>query len=392
MRTRNTETTATAAFSYNYEEEGIGHTTRDLLESSAAHIFDLGRRTTEQTFELGDHLSRAADLLADGRFDKWVKMRCGLSARSGRNYMAVFRNLGHVRDELVDLSVGATALFHLSSATTDQITAAIAFAEENGRLQVVDVKTILSGGEEGGDKAEKDDQFWVGGVAGLKVLIAAKIRDGVKVFIEHVATICKAVEAALSRSRVIKEALAKEIQDIARVARQELESLALFIEPELDYGRNTKPTKFPKKTGWTEVNDTLYTLGGVDGWPKSKDMRDWLALHVLPVLGWAVSKERKPEWPLAASTAPTCEPAVPAEADSVGDHHDAEPATSDKVSDDAEVPNEVIDRFGAALEEATGGFMTVSREVPRNRKQFAKVPALADDSVADVELAPAVTR
>ncbi len=392
MRTKNTKATATAAFSYNYEEEGIGHTTRDLLESSAANIFDLGRRTTEQTFELGDHLSRAADLLADGRFDHWVKMRCGLAPRSARNYTAVYRNLSSYRDELVDLSVGATVLFHLSSATDDQVKAAIAFAEENGRLQVADVKTILSGGEEGGDNAEKDDQFWVGGVAGLKVLIAAKIRDGLKAFIEHVVTICKAVEAALSRSRVIKEALAKEIQDIARVARQELENLALFIEPELDYGRNTKPTKFPKKTGWAEVNDTLYTLGGVDGWPKSKDMRDWLALHVLPVLGWAVSKERKPEWPLAEPAASASEPAVPAEANSVGDHHDAEPVMSDEVSDDADVPDEVIDRFGAALEEATGGFMTVSREAPRNRKQFAKVPALGDDSIADVELAPAVTR
>ncbi|GEM_PF-1062910 len=392
MRTRNTKDTATAALSYNYEEEGIGQTARDLLETSAAHIFDLGRRTTEQTFELGDHLAKAADLLADGRFDHWVKMRCGLSARSARNNMAVFRNLGQFRDELVDLSVGATALYHLSSATEDQVKAAIAFAEHNGRLQVSDVKTILAGGEEGGDKAEKDDQFWTGGVGGLKVLIAAKIRDGLKAFIEHVVTICKAVEAALSRGRVIKEALAKEIQDIARVARQELESLALFLEPELDYGRNTRPTKFPKKTGWAEVNDTLYTLGGVDSWPKSKDMRDWLALHVLPVLGWAVSKERKPEWPLAVPTAPVSEPAVPAEADSVGDRHDAEPVMSDEVSDDAEVPNEVIDRFGAALEEATGGFMTVSREPPRNRKQFAKVPALGDDSIADVELAPAVTR
>lgn len=391
MRTRNTKTTATAAFSYNYEEEGIGHTTRDLLESSAAHIFDLGRRTTEQTFELGDHLAKAADLLADGRFDKWVKMRCGLAPRSGRNYMAVFRNLGHVRDELVDLSVGATALFHLSSATDDQVKAAIAFAEENGRLQVADVKAILAGGEESGDKAEKDDQFSTGGVGGLKVLIAAKIRDGLKAFIEHLVTICKAVEASLTRSRVIKEALAKEIQDIARVARQELENLALFIEPELDYGRNTKPTKFPKKTGWAEVNDTLYTLGGVDGWPKSKDMRDWLALHVLPVLGWAVSKERKPEWPLAMPSAPASEAAAPAKAESVGDRHDVEPAMLDEVSDDADVPDEVIDRFGAALEEATGGFMTVSREAPRNRKQFAKVPALADDSVAEAELVPAVT-
>lgn len=98
MRRKTTTTTTTAAFSYNYEEEGIGYATRDLLESSAAHIFDLGRRTTEQTFELGDHLAKAAELLADGRFDKWAKMSCGLAPRSGRNYMAVFRNLGHVRD------------------------------------------------------------------------------------------------------------------------------------------------------------------------------------------------------------------------------------------------------------------------------------------------------
>lgn len=63
-------------------------------------------------------------------------------------------------------------------------------------------------------------------------------------------------------------------QDIARVAGQELESLPLFIEPDFDWGRNTRPTKFPKKTGGAEVNDTLYTLGGVDSWPKSKDMRD----------------------------------------------------------------------------------------------------------------------
>ncbi len=388
MRTKTTTTITTAA--YSYEDNGIGHSMREQLETSAAHIFDLGRRTTEQTFELGDHLSRAADLLADGRFDNWVKMRCGLAPRSGRNYMAVFRNLGHVRDELVDLSVGATALFHLSSATEDQVKAAIAFAEENGRLQVADVKAILAGGEEGGDKAEKDDQFWTGGVGGLKVLIAAKIRDGLKAFIQHVVTICQAIEAALAKSRVIKEALAKEIQDIARVARQELESLALFLEPELDWGRNTKPTKFPKKTGWAEVNGTLYTLGGVDGWPKSKDMRDWLSLHVLPVLGWAVSKERKPEWPLSAPTAPTSGPVLLAGMDSVGESHDGKPAILEEASADAGVSDEVIDRFGAALEEATGGFMTVSREAPRNRKQFAKVPALAADSVAKVEVVPAV--
>lgn len=389
MRTRNTKTTATAAFSY--EDNGIGHTLREQLETSAAHIFDLGRRTTEQTFELGDHLAQAADLLADGRFDKWVKMRCGLAPRSARNYTAVFRNLAPYRDELVDLSVGATVLFHLSSATDNQVKAAISFAEENGRLQVADVKAILAGGEEGGDKPETGDQFRVGGVGGLKALIAIKIREGLKAFIAHVVAICQAIEAALAKSRVIKEALAKEIQDIARVARQELESLALFVEPELDWGRNTKPTKFPKKTGWAEVNDTLYTLGGVDSWPKSKEMRDWLALHVLPVLGWAVSKERAPEWPFAASGAPASEPAVPAEADSVGGRKASTPDLFAGTPDAGDVSDEAIERFGAALEEATGGFMTVSREAPRSRKQFAKAPPLANDAVAEVEPAPAVT-
>ncbi len=382
---------STSTFSYSYEEHGIrDQGVREQLETSAAHIFDLGRRTTEQTFELGDHLAQAADLLADGRFDKWVKMRCGLAPRSARNYTAVFRNLSSYRDDLVDLSVGATVLFHLSSATPDQVKAAITFAEENKRLQVADVKAILNGSDEEDDKPEKDDQFRAGGIAGLKALIADKFREGLKAFITHVIAICQAIEIALAKPRVIKEALAKEIQDIARVARQELESLALFIEPELDWGRNTKPTKFPKKSGWAEVNDTLYTLGGIDSWPKSKEMRDWLALHVLPVLGWAVSKQRKPEWPLVAAQTSASEAAGPVEAASVADRHDVAPEMSDEVTTSADVTDDGIARFGKALEEATGGFMMVTREVPRNRKQFAMVPPLADDAVVEAEPMPAV--
>jgi len=389
MHTKSTYMTTTAA--YSYEDNGIGQL-RDRLETRAAHIFDLGRRTTEQTFELGDHLAQAADLLSDGRFDKWVRARCGLSARSARNNMAVFRNLGQFRDELVDLSVGATVLYHLSSATPEKVEAAIAFAEDHGRLQVADVKAILAGDEEGDDKPDKGDLHRVGGISGLKALIAIKIRDGLKALMAHVVTIGRAIEAALAKPRVIKEALAKEIQDIARVARQELESLALFVEPELDGGRNTRPTKFPKKTGWAEVNDTLYTLGGVDGWPKSKEMRDWLAQHVLPVLGWAVSKDRKPEWPFEAPRTTAAEPAPTIEVENVADYHEAAPGMPDEVSNGAEVSDERIERFGKSLEEATGGFMTVSGETPRNRKRFATVPPLADDAVVEAEPASALVR
>ncbi|OCP21337.1 MULTISPECIES: hypothetical protein [unclassified Ensifer] len=389
MRTKTTKTTATTAFSY--EDNGIGQSLREQLETSAAHIFDLGRRTTEQTFELGDHLAQAADLLADGRFDKWVKMRCGLAPRSARNYTAVFRNLTPYRDDLVDLSVGATVLFHLSSATTDQVKAAIAFAEENGRLQVADVKAILAGGEEGGDKPEKDDQFQLGGVGGLKALIAIKSREGLKAFVTHVAAICQAIEAALAKPRVIKEALAREVEDLARVARLELESLAQFVEPDSDLRRHPRSTQFPKKSEWAVVNETLQKLGLFDVWPKSKDLPGWLRNEVVPVLDWAISTDRKPKWPLVEQRALAAEQAAPVEADSVVDRQDAASDVSSEVPSEVDDSDERIERFGAALEEATGGFMTASREVPRNRKPFAKVPPLADDFVAEIEHAPAVT-
>lgn len=48
----------------------IGTSVRDRLEASASFIFGLGRRRTEQTFELGDHPDKAAWLLEDGIFDK----------------------------------------------------------------------------------------------------------------------------------------------------------------------------------------------------------------------------------------------------------------------------------------------------------------------------------
>lgn len=85
------------------------------------------------------------------------------------------------------------------------------------------------------------------------------------------------------------------------------------------------------------------------------------------------------------------EQATPVKADNVVDRKDAAWDVSDEVSNDDMVPDEAIDRFGAALEETTGGFMAVSREVPRNRKQFAKVPPLVGEPFPEIEPAPAAT-
>jgi len=370
-----------AAFAHHYEKLGIADAVlRDQLEIAAGNISDLGRRTTEQSFLLGEHLVAASGLLADGLFDKWVKRRCSLAARTARAYMSVARNLGEYRDDLVDLSASPTVMFHLAHAPHDKIRDAIAHGEEHGRLRVLDVKTILGDGDEGKGKTARGDLHGAGGVTGLKALIAVKTRDGLKMFVMHIEVIVQAIKVALEQKRVIKEALAREVEDLARVARMELESLAQFVEPDSDLRRHPRSTQFPKKTEWAVVNETLQKLGLFDIWPKSKELPGWLRDEVLPVLEWAISKERKPKWPLAQSV----EKMV-----AVDDMVELTPeAGAEQDKDQAEVSvatdlDRFTERFGEALERATGGLMVVSRETPKVRKQVVAVPPLSADEAAD---------
>jgi hypothetical protein len=372
MRKSNKATTP-AATSSIYDTLEIDASARARLESMASFIADLGRRSTEQTFELGDHLHSASEVLAEGAFDTWVKKRCGLNARSARNYRAVFRNLSDYRDTLVDLSIGATVLIHLSSAKPEQIDDAIAFAQEQGRLTVADVKTILLGDAAGGSQ-EDVDPFAVGGIDGLKALIAVKVRDGLKSYTAHIEAIRQAVEASLASKRVIKETLAREIQDLARVTLQELHSLALFVEPKIEMGYNPRSTTFAKGSYWKMVNDLLYKLGGVDYWPKSGEMRDWLANTVLPTLEWAIAKQRNPAWSVgrvATASDVTDAPSVAVEEE------------SQRVSETVEDPADgsitaAVQRMDAGLSAATGGLIRVIEE-PVTRKQVADVPPLDAD-------------
>jgi hypothetical protein len=384
---RNTKTTLPAAFARHYEKLGIDSNLRARLESSASRIFDLGRRTTEQTFELGDHLHEAAALLDGGIFAKWVKNRCGIAPRTASGYMAVFRNLGDFRDELVDLSVGSTVLFHLAHATHEQIREAIAHAEEHGQLRVSDVKDIVANGEEAEDKGARSDVFAAGGVTGLKALIALKTRDGLKLFIARIKMICDIIKAALEKSRVIKDTLAQEINDPACIALLELENLAMFVQPINDQRRNACPIAFPKGSEWGRVAEVLKKLGVKDNWPKMAELRGWLQMEVVPVLEWAISTDRKPKWPLALVDEDANMVAVDDEAELMPE------AEAERVDAPVAVeadPDRLAERFGNALEQATGGMMTVSRETPKVRKPLAKVPPLAPEvAVGDLVETPA---
>lgn len=391
---RITEPTLPAAFARHYEKLKIPLSVRARLESSASRIFDLGRRTTEQTFELGDHLDEAAALLDEGIFDRWVKNRCGIAPRTARGYMSVFRNLSDFRDELVDLSVGSTVLFHLAHAPHDKIREAIAYAEEHGQLRVSDVKTILANGDDVDDQGVRRDEYADGGIAGLKALTAIKTRDGLKLLIARIKMICDVIEAALQKPRVIKDTLAKEINDPACIARLELENVAMFVQPINDPRRSACPVEFPKGSEWGRVADLLQTLGVKDNWPKMAELRSWLQMEVLPVLKWAISTERKPKWPLApAADDKTMAAAAVDDTAEVIPEAEAERVEA-PVEADAD-PDRLTKRFGNALEEATGGMMTVNRETPKARKQVEVVPPLAVEAVIDdmdeLPPAPAVT-
>ncbi|MBO9194847.1 hypothetical protein J5277_12085 [Rhizobium sp. 16-449-1b] len=375
MRNSN-KATAAAATSSIYDTLEIDASARARLESMASFIADLGRRSTEQTFELGDHLHSASEMLAEGAFDTWVKKRCGLNARSARNYRAVFRNLSDYRDTLVDLSIGTTVLFHLSSAKPEQIEEAIAFAQEQGRLQVADVKAILSDEADVGSRPEADP-YAVGGIDGLKALIAVKGRDGVKSYTAHVDAIRQAIEASLAGKRVIKETLAREIQDLARVTLQELYSLALFVEPKIEMGYNPRATTFAKGSYWDQVNRLLYKLGGVDYWPKSGEMRDWLANTVLPTLEWAVSKQKNPAWLVGRADTAADVVAGPDEVAATPGTAIAE--TSDEPADTS--ISAAVKRMDDELNAATGGLIRVMEE-PVARMQVADVPPLDADGPA----------
>ncbi|WP_155737536.1 hypothetical protein [Agrobacterium tumefaciens] len=195
------KTTEAASGRFDYDALNIGAQSKEALEATAAGILALGRRSTEQAFELGDLLEHASELVEPGTFEKWVSQRCDISSKTARNYRSLARNLARYRTRAVELAVSPTVLFHLASAPDEKVEAALAFAEENDGIRVSEVKALLADGSEA---ASKD--------------VTAK---------------------------------------------------------ELDR----------------------------EAWPEAKELELWLSQSVLPLLDWATSRTKQPEWPLQAAVA-----------------------------------------------------------------------------------------
>lgn len=289
-----------------YEANAVAEDIKVQLEETAMFLIGATRRSTEETFKLGEHLERAAGLLPDGTLEKWAVERCGYTARHVRTKRAVFRNLDRYREILVELAVGPTVLGKLSAAEPEQIEQAIGSAAQNGRLRVQDVAAIMSGSKAEAEAGPQIDPYDVGGLDGLKAIIAIKVRDGIKSFVGHLEEIRAHVSEALPKKNIVKKTLSGKTHLVARLANEELKSLAQFVRPYPTAAHVISPTSIPVKTGWGAVSAMLYKMGSETTWPDKGELRTWLETEVVPILEWATSKSSAPAWPGAeTSVAPS---------------------------------------------------------------------------------------
>ncbi|MGQ2967103.1 MAG: hypothetical protein ACT6RF_00040 [Allorhizobium sp.] len=287
--TTKTKTKAPATPSLTYEKLKIDPALQNLLENKAERIFELGRRSTEQTFLIGDILNEAADVLEGPTFAKWVHSRCGIAPRTATGFIAVSRNLEAFRDQMIDLNVSSTVLFTIAHAEPDKIRQVLKLAEEHGQVRVSDARAILFVGQE----KPRVNPYDIGGVSGLQALIALKSREGQKIFLARLQTIVGVMDTALKAKRLYKEKLQEVLMLSAGTARSELRNLAQFVGSSEARSEHQSLVMFPNGSQWARVEAMLTRLSDKERWPKMVDLRKWLEGEAVPVLSWAISKDRK---------------------------------------------------------------------------------------------------
>jgi len=301
-------TTEAASGRFDYDALNIGAQSEKALEATAAGILALGRRSREQAFELGDLLEQASELVEPGTFEKWVSQRCYISSKTARNYRSVARNLAPYGTRAVELAVSPTVLFHLASAPGEKVEAALAFAQENDGIRVSEVKALLANGSDAASEEVKaNDLADAGGLSGLRALIDIKTKSGLAAFVENAAILAKTVEDILERKprskRLQKKALVPVLEPLGRLAKRSLGNVLLLDAPgDIDV-RKLSATELSPGSRWHRVFETLDDVGDREAWPEAKELELWLSQEVLPLLDWATSRAKQPEWPLEAAVA-----------------------------------------------------------------------------------------
>ncbi|WP_128636301.1 hypothetical protein [Bradyrhizobium lupini] len=293
---------SSARVGFDYASFDISPEISAELEAKAKSLIDLGRKETDHIFELGALLEEASAHIPDGTFGKWVEARCNISARTARNWRGVYRNLGGYRDRAVELAIGPTVLIQLISAPADKIEAAFAFAVEQGRIQVADVKAILAGDEMQSEDETEIDVIDLGGVHGLKAMVDTRTRESRTALLRNLLGLLKILSGAVAEAertgkRLKKSRIAPKAEVHAYHAYELLSSLGTGVGPQGD-GKSTTKVGLPSTSRWKKVEALLWRLRDSSNWARVDSLEEWLETVVIPILTWATSNEKSPAWPL----------------------------------------------------------------------------------------------
>ncbi|MER8982034.1 hypothetical protein [Mesorhizobium sp. M0870] len=118
---------------FDHSELGLGSAELRAIRKCEAEIMLLGRRTTEETFDLGDQLNIAAALIPDRMFGKWAISVSRYSRQHLFSLMKIATVLKDHKTRLVEARMSATAMGHLASSPehVDEVLAEL----EAGRSQ-----------------------------------------------------------------------------------------------------------------------------------------------------------------------------------------------------------------------------------------------------------------
>lgn len=306
MKNRKNALASSARVGFDYAAFAISPEISAELEAKAKSLTDLGRKETDHIFELGALLEEASAHIPDGTFGKWVEARCNITARTARNWRGVHRNLGGYRERAVELAIGPTVLIQLVSAPAEKITAAFAFAEDQGRIQVADVKAILAGDDLPGEGETEVDAVDLGGAHGLKAMVEERTKESRTAFLRNLSGLLKILSVAVAEAertgkRIKKSSIAPKAEVHAYHAYELLSSLGTGVGPQGD-GKSTMKIGLPSASRWKKVEALLWRLRDSSNWARVDSLEEWLETVVIPILTWATSKEKSPAWPLPEDT------------------------------------------------------------------------------------------
>jgi hypothetical protein len=275
----------------DYDSLGIPEAAVPSFEETREMFTTLGRKRTEEVFICGEMLANVRSQSPSQKvFERWSKQACRLTRRGAGNYIAVHNNLRAHRQALIECSMPAAAMYTLATADQEIVVSVIAGLKDGKRPTASELKALICG--EGG--ITQLDAADTAGAQGLKALARAKIRNALPILIGRLTRMLEDIDVALKPhfegKRVAKGALATKLEHPARRARGELQSLAVFVEPNSESSETWRvhPARFPPESRWDRVDQLLFKLGGREGWPDVDDLGAWLVNDVVPTIEFAV--------------------------------------------------------------------------------------------------------